>query len=76
MVAILRHSGGLSTKKATEVVIVGNNRRIKEWIDNKIVTGRIEKADIYIDDIFVERKVDYIGFNNKMVQNDDNMIFI
>ncbi len=42
MVVILRHSGGLSTEKATETVIIGNNGKITEWIKEEVVTGGIQ----------------------------------
>ncbi len=44
MIAILRHSGGLSTEKATETVIIENNRKIMEWIKGEVVTGRIQPS--------------------------------
>ncbi len=44
MIAILRYSGGLSTEKATETVIVGNNRKIIEWIKGEVATGGIQSS--------------------------------
>ncbi len=42
MVAILRHSRELSTEKTTETVIIGNNRKITEWIKGEIAIRGIQ----------------------------------
>ncbi len=46
MVAILRHSRKLLTEKVIEVVIVGSNRKITEWIKGEVVTEGIQSSGI------------------------------
>ncbi len=44
MVVILRHFGGLSTEKVTEIVIAGNNGKITEWIKGEVVARGIQSS--------------------------------
>ncbi len=68
MVAILRHSGGLSTEKATEAVIAGSNRKITEWIKEEVATGRIQLLEIRISNITMGQ-VDIQGINNVTISD-------
>ncbi len=63
MVAILRHSKGLSTEKTTETVIVGSNRKIIEWIKEKVATEGIQSSGTRISSNTISQ-IDIQGINN------------
>ncbi len=68
MVAILRHSGGLSAKKATEAIIIGSNRKIMEWIKGKVVIEGIQSSETRISNN-TGGQVDVQEINNATVSD-------
>ncbi len=55
MVVILRHFRGLSTEKATEAVIIGNNGKITEWIKGEVVIGGIQPSGARINNSVMDQ---------------------
>ncbi len=68
MVVILRHSGRLSTEKATEAVITRSNRKITEWIKGEVVIGGIQLSGVRISNSATDQ-IDVQEINNTTVLN-------
>ncbi len=66
MVAILRHSGGLSTEKATETVIIESNGKIMKWIKGEVVTEGIQPSGARTSNN-ITNQIDIQEINNTII---------